>query len=116
MYAHVNVCTCVSVYVYMHVYVCVYVWMCVYVYAYMSLCVCVYVCMRVRMCLCMCVFVYVHGVYCVYYARHSGSGQRLGGFSGCFDSQVTVRSQSGHSQVNGQVTVRSRVLRAYCDF
>ena len=45
-----------------------------------------------------------------------GSGQRLGSFSSCFDSQVTVRSQSGHSQVNGQVTVRSRVLRVYYDF
>ena len=45
-----------------------------------------------------------------------GLRQGLGGFSTCFVIQVTVRSQSGHSQVNGQVTVRSRILRAYCDF
>jgi len=52
----------------------------------------------------------------VYSRVQSRSGRSLEGVSSCFDSQVTVRSQSGHSQVNGQVTVRSRVLRAFCDF
>ena len=91
-------------------------------------CVCVYgvyVCMR----LCVngfCLYgVYgVYGMYgvfvpCVYgvcVCVYSRSGQRLRGGSSCFDSQVTVRSQSGHSQVNGQVTVRSCVLWAFCDF
>ena len=37
----------------------------------------------------------------------SQSGYRPTSFSTCFDSQVTVRSQSGHSRVSSQVTVGS---------
>ena len=76
--------------------------------ACVCVCVCVCMCMHVHMCMCMCnrmCMVHTVRVVCVMWPGRSGAeAWRL---SSCFNSQVTVRSQSGHSQVNGQVTVRS---------
>ena len=82
---------------------------CTRVYVCMCVCVCVYVCVCVSVYVCVFLYVCMLRIVCIVWP--SGSGQRLGGFSSGFDSQVTVRSQSGQRSGHSQVTCFAGILR-----